>query len=110
MRAGKFNENKVRLFILEANHYQVAVYILSFLIGLYTNNTLVEKMRESKKVNVKYCKIIFYQRKVHFLIINIWAVDLWFFAIRTISYVKFYSSMYAVLNVAVSYLVVFLVL
>jgi hypothetical protein len=66
-------------------------------------------MQESRKLNIKKCRFIFYQRKIHFLVFNMWVIDMSFYSTRSILHLKNLVDFTSMFNCVLSHLVMIIV-
>jgi hypothetical protein len=80
---GKFSYYHMPLDPFEYGLIKIIIYLVSFLVKLGLAYKLT-KCKATKKISVKWCKIINLAQKIHFLIFNMVAIDLIYYGMRTV--------------------------
>jgi hypothetical protein len=116
---GKLSKLNVRVTFLRKFNWQIVLYFISFLLRFYINS-LVKQVQSLKKVSLNgtvtygkvepsMCTKIYFLRKAHFILFNMWVVDFCFFAMRTILYMKNPSDLFGKMNLIAAYLMLFFI-
>jgi hypothetical protein len=91
--------SKYSVWILFTNGFLIKslIYVFSFCVKLWSI-LLVNKMLYRKEVNVRDCKIVYYARKIHFLIFTFFVVDMSFYCARSFAHVKKFDDIQGSVN------------
>ena len=104
---GKLSSQYVTILVLEKMSWKIALYTISFFLR-FLSTAFVKSMRNANTVNKKKCTFIFFQRKAHFMFLNLWILDMAFYSSRTVSQLRHLQGLYPMLNYVVSILVLIL--
>ena len=99
----KLHKYWVQPFILKRLHWPIALYLISYSLK-FLIDYFVRGMRKVGRVDVVKCKVIFYMRKAHYLIFNIFVCEFFFFGVHTILHLKM-KDIFSMLNVVMAYAV-----
>ena len=105
----KLSKYKVNLMMFDKLHYKVALYIFSYALKLL-DYFFTKKMRKQKKVIKYQCSFIYYHQKVHFIVFNMWVVDMSFFSMRDIMYLNSAYDLKSFIGIILAYLVMIMIL
>ena len=97
----KMDRYWVYLFLLKNIHWQIALYLISFFLR-YLPDHFVTEMKKNGKIDETKCKVVYYMRKIHYLIFNFFVCDFFFFGVRTITHLRM-KDLFSMLNVVIAY-------
>lgn len=85
---GKLTKKRVKFFSSSKEYLKLSLYLVSSIINMISQLILL-KMKKRKEIILTFAYLIYYHRRIHFILFNMVILNLYFIGLRTIVHSQF---------------------